>query len=293
MMRMELSMNGGKRVATGSEGQAGAGVLPVVLMMGIVLLLIQGTTWYRSKSGTSFLGSEKSKVQAMQLAEAGVEENIADLANRTVKPIGGMSDSSTYNHKPLHGGDYSSRITSVAMGTKADTVDVTSTGKIGSVMQTIRARLRLNKYPDSTHAILTHVEPETTAVIATLTRPDTTSDSITLSSAAMPAFTSTPAYTACIASAATKCSVCHLLGGDVTSKTVLNVSKGLPLNSHNSHVGDYITTDATCDMYKPLVSQTITIHTELDTTYSIVDMNVYDTTVVIDTAVKVQVLSWR
>jgi hypothetical protein len=286
-------MNGMNRISSVSQGQAGVGILPVVVVIGIVLLLIQGTTWYRSKSGTSFLGSEKNKVQAMQLAEAGVEENIADLANRTVKPVGGMSDSTTYNRKPLNGGNYSSRLTSVALGTNADTVDVTSTGRFGSVMQTIRARLQLNKYTDSALAILTHVEPETTAVIATLTRPDTTTDSTRLSSAAMPALTATPAYAACIASAATKCNVCHMLGGDVTTAGVLNVSKGFNLNSHNTHVGDYITTDMTCDMYKPVITQTITMLTRLDTTYTIVDKNVYDTTMVLDTAVKVQVLSWR
>jgi hypothetical protein len=286
-------MNGANRMAWESQGQAGAGLLPVILLLGIVLLLIQGTTWYRSKSGTNFLGSEKNKVQAMQLAEAGVEENIADLANRIVKPVGGMSDSSTYSNKPLNGGEYSSRITSVALGPNADTVDITSTGRFGSVMQTILARLRLNKYPDSSLAILTHVEPEITPVITTVTYPDTSTDTTTLSSSAMPAFTSTPAYTACIASAAAKCNVCHLAGGVVSTATVLNVSKGFPLNSHNSHVGDYLTTDATCDMYKPVISQTITFGTRLDTTFIVVDKNVYDTTVVIDTAVKVQVLSWR
>lgn len=281
------------RIASVNQGQAGVGILPIVVLTGIVLLLIQGTTWYRSKTGTSFLGSEKNKVQAMQLAEAGIEENIADLANRTVKPVGGMSDSSTYYRKPLDGGNYSSRLTSVALGGYADTVDVTSTGRFGSVMQTIRARLRLNKYMDSALAILTYVEPETTAVIATLTLPDTTLDSTRLSPAAMPAFISTPAYTACIASAATKCNVCHIAGGDVTTAMVLNVSKGFNLNTHNTHVGDYITTDATCDLYKPVISQTIAFRTVLDTTYTIVDKSIYDTTVVLDTAVRVQVLSWK
>jgi hypothetical protein len=257
------------------------------------MLLVQATTWYRSKSSAVFLGSEQKKVLAMQMAEAGVEENIADLAKRQVKVIAGMVDVSTYDHKSLNGGHYTSKLTAVAVGPKADTVDITSIGVIGSVRQTIQTRLRLNKYLDTTHTAISYVTPETTSVVASVSVPDTARDTTTLASSAMPAFTTTASYSACIASAATKCNVCHLLGGNVASAVVLNVLKGFNLNTHNTHVGDYVSLDGTCGLYKPVVSETITFHTESDTTFTIVDKTVYDTTAVIDTAIKVQILTWR
>lgn len=293
-MRMGPTMNVEKRTTADIRGQAGGVVLPVILSLGIVLLLVQGTTWYQSKSGTSFLGSEKNKVLAMQMAEAGVEENIADLAKRVVRVTNGMSGFPTYENKSLPGGRYSSTVTAVAVGPGPDTVDVMSMGFVGQVRQTIRARLRLNKYLDSSLAILVHAEPETTVVLDSVIVPDTL-ETVVLppDPSATPAITATAAYAACMAGAPPTCRVCHLpMAPSPAGRLVVTQAKAW-IASHNSHTGDYVTTDGTCDMYDTSQTQVISFHMKWDTTFVMVDKNVYDTTMVIDTAMKVQVLSWR
>ena len=67
----------------------------------------------------------------------------------------------------------------------------------------------------------------------------------------------------------------------------MNLSKGF-IASHNTHQGDYV---GNCSLYDTTTVTTVT--TKLDTTYAIVNKTKYDSAVVIDTAVKVQILSWR
>jgi hypothetical protein len=272
------------------NGQRGSAILSIVIGLGLVMLLVQGSTWYRSNEGVKFMGKEKKKVVAMQMAEAGVEENIADLAKRTVRPAAGVTDLVTYNQKALEGGRYSSTLSTVGVGPAADTVDVVSNGSVGSMQQSIRARLKLNKYLDTTLTVITYVEPETTSTVAMVTVTDVT-ESMPSSPAATPALNTTAAYSACISGAPSTCRVCHLpFRPDTLNMVVLTQSKGL-IPTHNSHLGDYITMDGTCDLYRKVT--TITYRSVLDTTYTIVDKNVYDSVAVVDTSVKVQVLSWR
>jgi hypothetical protein len=272
------------------RGQRGSAILSIVIGLGLVMLLIQGSTWYRSNEGVKFMGKEKKKVVAMQMAEAGVEENIADLAKRTVRPAAGVTDLVTYNQKALEGGRYSSTLSTVGVGPAADTVDVVSNGSVGSMQQSIRARLKLNKYLDTTLTVISYVAPETTATVTTAIVNDMTvippRDPST-----MPALNTTAAYTSCMSGAPSTCQVCHLPSRPLlTGKMVLTHAKAV-VGSHNSHLGDYVTLDGTCDLYDP--DTTYTPRSILDTTYAIVDKNVYDSVSVIDTSVKVQVLSWR
>jgi hypothetical protein len=272
------------------SGQRGSAILSIVIGLGLVMLLIQGSTWYRSNEGVKFMGKEKKKVVAMQMAEAGVEENIADLAKRTVRPAAGVTDLVTYNQKALEGGRYSSTLSTVGVGPAADTVDVVSNGSVGSMQQSIRARLKLNKYLDSTLTVISYVEPETTATVATVTVTDTT-ESMPRNPAATPALSTTPAYSACMFSASPTCRVCHLPNRPDTTDMYVVTQPRPTIPSHNSHLGDYISLDGTCDLYRRVM--TFTFRSVLDTTYTIVDKNVYDSVVVVDTSVKVQVLSWR
>ncbi|MEO6095055.1 MAG: hypothetical protein ABIW76_05055 [Fibrobacteria bacterium] len=231
----------GNRSDSIRRGEAGSGVLTVVAALGLILLLIQGSTFYRARGSAKFLGSEKSKVMALQMAEAGVEENIADLAKGTVVPTAGTSNLVTYDHKGLVGGNYTSKLSTVAMGagSSPDTVDLTSTGAVGTIQQTIQARLRLNKYSATT----------------TTTPADPTT---------MPPVTSTPEYAACVDPS---CRVCHLPNSPSPVGGMVNTQSKLSMVSHNSHVGDYITTNGTCDRYAAITSTA--------------------------NSVKVQILSWR
>ncbi|HKP97598.1 MAG TPA: hypothetical protein VJ385_17780 [Fibrobacteria bacterium] len=273
--------------------QSGGGMLTVVAVLGLLLMLVQGTVYYRSKAGAKFLGSEKNKVLAMQMAEAGVEENIADLAKRMTKVRAGLTDSTTYDHKTLEGGQYTSRLSTVGIGATADTVDLTSTGSVNKGSHTIQARLRLKKYIDTTKTPIMTVTPETTMAFGSHMAPKPDSTLTVTTPASLPAVHLTPAYAACMASPATKCDVCHMLGGNPATRVVLNVLKANIKPSHQTHIGDYVTTDGTCDLYTPHFTYTFTMVSVPDTTLTIVDKTTYDTTVVIDTAVKVQILSWK
>jgi hypothetical protein len=236
-------LNSGNRFEPIHHGQTGSGVLTVVAVLGLILLLIQGSTFYRARGSAKFLGSEKNKVIALQMAEAGVEENIADLAKGVVIPTSVTNNLVTYDQKALVGGSYSSRLSSVSIGAGAnpDTVDLTSTGVVGSVQQTIQTRLRLNKYSTTT----------------TITPPDPTT---------LPPVMTTPEWAAC--PTAGPCRVCHIPPGpNVAGRYVASGTKAVIGGVHNGHVGDYITTNSTCDRY--------------------------DASTVTGTSMKVQILSWR
>lgn len=271
------------------QSQAGGILLAVVTVLGVVMILVQGSVFYRAKGSANFVGSEKGKILAQQMAEAGVEDNIADLGSRKFKVTGSLNNYTTYDHKSLGDGSYTSQITTVGMGSAADTVDLRSTGVVGKGTQTVLTRLRLRKFMDTT---LTTASVDTTEMVTTIGShavPETTTTA-PMNPAAMPAVNTTAAYTSCMASALPKCDVCHLPGGVVAAATVLNIAKGLII-THKTHVGDYVTTDGTCDLYK--AKQTITFTMVPDTTTALVHHTVLDTTLAIDTAVKVQFLSWK
>ena len=273
----------------GRVSQRGAGLLGIIAIIGLVLAMVQGSLYYRSKTSQRFLGSERSKLLSQQIAEAGVEEIIADLGSRRLKVDPGMTQYVTYADRALGAGTYTTKVTAVATGPQNDTVDLYSQGIVSSYRQAITARLGLRKFLDTTFTPRDSIVKDTSISypIRDVARNDTTiQDPI-----AMPAVNTTPAYTACMASAASKCDVCHLFGADVTTAVVVNQLKATIATGHGSHQGDYVTTDGTCDIYKPKV--TTTYVTQVDTLLTILDRTVYDTTVSVDTAVKVQILSWK
>lgn len=276
----------------GAGRQAGAGLLTVVATLGLILLLIQGTSLYRSRASARFLGAEKNKLLAMQMAEAGVEVNIADIGKRKLRITDATIDTITYNHEPLGLGSYTSTLTTVATGPVSDTVDLLSTGNFGSGSHSVRARLKLNKYLDTTRTPIMIVTPTTSYTYSTRSVPDYDTTTVVMDPYSMPVLNTTPAYAACMSSPGHKCDICHLPGGDVSKSNVINVAKSA-IGTHVSHHGDYVTTDGTCDLYQPHDVITVSYRMVTDTTVVITDNTTYDTTIVIDTAVRVQVISWK
>ncbi len=275
------------------QGQAGGGMLTMVAVLGGILMLVQGTVYYKSKGSTRFLGSEKSKVLAQQMAEAGVEDNIADLGRRKIRIGPGFHDSTTHEGKHFGNGTYTTRLSMVGTGSDADTVDLVSTGSVGRGSQSVQARMKLRKVMDTTRTPRVTVKPETTYAYASRSQSDTLRDTVLFNAASLPALNMQAAYTACMNSSANKCDLCHLPPGNPSNVHVISVAKSAIRNSHVPHHGDYISTDGTCDLYKDRVNMSISMRTFIDTTRTIVDKTIYDTTVVIDTAVKVQILTWR
>ncbi|MEO7425480.1 MAG: hypothetical protein ABI036_09855 [Fibrobacteria bacterium] len=89
---------------------------------------------------------------------------------------------------------------------------------------------------------------------------DTTVTVSALDPNSVAALKTTPAYSSCMASTAKKCDVCHVPEGDAGKANVLNLLKTL-IPTHNGHHGDYVTTDHTCDLYKPKTTISISYHT--------------------------------
>jgi hypothetical protein len=272
--------------------QAGAGMLGVIALLGVSFVLVQGTLYYKSRASAAFIASEKNKVLAQQAAEAGVEENIADLGSRRVQPHAGMADFPTYTGRPVGAGTFTTSLSLVATGVEADTVELRSLGRVASQSQSVRAKLRIKRYIDTTLTPVMYMDPDTTVVSRVVTLPETTVTTVVQDPAAMPALNTTPAYQACVASAARKCDICHIPPGSFENRHVVNVNRH-SIDFHIDCHGDYVTTDGTCDLYKPrnVLSVAWTSTTLFDTT--IVDNTVYDTVVVIDTLAKVQILSWK
>lgn len=268
--------------------QAGGGILGVVAMVGVTFALVQGSLFYRAKSSIRFQAKEQNKVLAQQVAEAGVEENIADLGRRRIRPTMGMNDHVTYAGQSLGAGVFTTTLTTVAIGSDADTVDLTSQGQVASTSQEVRARLRLKRYMDTLRTPILTVKPEITKVF--FMRQDTTFTMVVQDPNTMPALNATPAYDACMNSSEKKCNVCHIPNGNPDNRHVIDVSKAA-INTHVDHHGDYVTTDGTCDIYNPRKEPSIT--NVPDSTVTIVDKTVYDTVLVIDTVAKVQILSWK
>lgn len=274
------------------NGESGGGLLVVVAVLGMLMVLVQGSMFYQAKTSAKFIASEKNQILAQQMAESGVEDNIAEIGRRQLIVTAGMVDYTTFDHKALGSGSYTSKLTTVSIGADADTVDLACLGVFGKSSQKIDARLRLKKYLDTTRTTLLRVIPETTLTIFSHIVPETTTTTTVMNPSSMPDLNTTSAYAACMASSSKKCDVCHLPGGDVSKANVINIAKPA-IGTHISHHGDYVTTDGSCDVYKPKITLSIHLKTILDTTLTITDRTTYDTTMVIDTVIKTQFLSWK
>jgi hypothetical protein len=276
------------------QSQSGGGLLSFVAMLGVLLVVVQGGLYYKAKGSAKFLGNEKTKVQALQLAEAGVEDNIASLGRRTLRVRQGLIDSVTFDGKAFGGGSYTTRLTSVGTGAASDTVELVSTGTVGRGSQTVRARMKLRKLIDTTRTPRVIVKPETTFTFLSRTASDTLRDTTVFDSNSVPQLDQQPAWTACMNSTQRFCDICHMPPGN-SVKTIPqshNKNSGA-IRTHIAHHGDYVSTDGTCDLFDPKVTLAISYRLITDTTLAIVDKTTYDTTVAIDTLVKVQILSWR
>jgi hypothetical protein len=256
------------------KAQFGGGLLPVVAAAGVVMVMTQGTMFYKAKSSATFLADERSKIMAQQAAEAGVESAIAAQA------------------EPVGRGTFTTRLTALALGPDGDTVNLQSDGQVGHKQRTVNAKLRLRNAFDTNQVILAETTPETTYTVTTHLFYDTTLTTTVQDPNAMPVLNTTAAYLACMSSGSKKCDICHLTSSDVHSAEVIEVAKAA-IHTHIGHHGDYVTTDGTCDIYQPQTTLNLTPRYGADTTLNITSTITYDTAMAIDTVVKVQVLSWR
>jgi hypothetical protein len=264
LTEMEMSFEAPK----GYKSQHGGGLLGVVAALGIAMVLVQGTMYYRASGSAKLVGSEKNKILAQQMAEAGVEANIADLGSRKVRVHAGI-DTATYDRKTLGDGDYSSRLTLVAAGDSADTVDLRTTGHIGSglasISQTVQTRLRVKK----------KIVSGSTSTMTIKIDTSKTQDPLSF-----PPLLTTQDYLDCKNGALPNCFVCHVpkdgAGVLLPKQRQLLWQPRIMIAAHGPHPGDYVTVagDVTCGRYA-----------WYDTTYSVAST--------VDTTILVKVLAWK
>lgn len=291
---MKKSLEGARSFAApeGENPEGGAGMIGIVAVMGLVFALVQGTLFYKTKTSARFLAGEKNKIVAQQVAEAGVEENIADLGSRKVIATSGMTEYTTYQTRSVGAGNFTSTLTTLGMGAEADTVLLKSHGRISATSQSVSAKLRVKRYVDTIQDTLSQSVTTWNNVTVIDTVRTISVTTVVQNPSAMPILNTTPAYNACMASAGKKCDVCHIPGGNPSNRHVININKNA-IHTHISHHGDYVTTDGTCDIYNPRVDSTV-VETYNSSTVSVpVVTIVLDTIQRIDTAAKVQILSWK
>ncbi len=291
-MEIETSESRIARQETRNKGQNGAGLLSIVTGMGVIAALVQGSLYYQAKSSNAFILSEAHKTLAREMAEAGIEANIADIGQGALTITEGMDSYATYDREALGDGAYSTNLSAVGTSPEMDTIDINSTGFFRSQSHSILARLKVRKYFDTVSTISMITAIDTNSVVEIISVPDTTVTVTQMDPADMPALNEQPAYDACLASSAKKCDICHIPSGNPDNRHVQSVSKSA-IDTHVDHHGDYVTTDGTCDMYDPVETLNITM------VASAVTVVTYDTTAVFDTALvisersKTQVLSWK
>ncbi len=281
-----------KIILSNCDPQFGGALLGAITTVGVIMVLVQGGLFYSAKESNRFILGEKNKVVAAQMAEAGVEDNIAEFGGRSIVVNNGMTDYVTFSNKQLGSGNYTTRITATGLGTDGDTVNLVSVGNAGGKTQSIQARLRLLYSIDSTSTPILKVTYDTTLTFNAKVVYDTTITKVTQDPNTMPDLDKTAAYAAFMGSGAKKANICHLPGGDASKANVIDVAKS-SIDMHIDHHGDYISTDGTCDIYKAKDVKTITSRTKIDTLRTIVQHNTYDSAFVLDTLTRVQVLSWK
>ncbi len=272
--------------------QFGGGLLPVVATVGVVMVMTQGTIYYKAKTSSKFLTTEKNKMLAQQVAEAGIENGISDLGSRRLIIADGMREQITAQNVSVGNGTFTTRLTTVGRGPQSDTVDFNSIGQVSANAKAVSARLKLTNVVDTSRVILTSSAPLITSRVVPQTVYTTTTTTTVQNPNTMPILNTTAAYTACMNGAPNKCNVCHIPGGNVGNRHVINIAKAA-INTHVSHHGDYVTTDGTCDIYQPQTVSVVTSSIVFQTVYDTTVVITYDTNTVIDTLTRIKVLSWR
>ncbi len=123
--------------------------LIAVTGMAIIYAVVHGSMNQSAESTHSHLTGETHKAIARQMAEAGIEENIADLGSGLFSISQNMHRQPTYEAKPLGEGQYTTHLTSLGFSENTDTVQIVAYGTYKGETQTIEANLRVNKYQDT------------------------------------------------------------------------------------------------------------------------------------------------
>lgn len=135
-------LHGSPFIGGGLCRERGAAALPIIITVAVAITLLQVPLLYKTKSGNKFSGMQKSNISAKSLAEAGIDEVISDIGQKSLV-VTAATDTIPYDDVGLGRGTYTTSVR--AYQTNPDRVEVVSTGKVGNSTQTIRAKMELVK----------------------------------------------------------------------------------------------------------------------------------------------------
>jgi len=138
MKRMEPKQT---RVPGGSR-QEGAAVLPIIIGIAVAITLVQVPLLFKTKSGNSFSGAQKSNISAKELAEAGIDALISDIGRQAII-VNSTTDTMPYVGKSLGRGSFSTKVKTYQMNPAR--VQVLSAGTVGNSSQSIEAKMEVVK----------------------------------------------------------------------------------------------------------------------------------------------------
>lgn len=187
------------------KAQTGASTLPFILFFAIVIALLQVPLLYKVRSGLKVSGTQKRTLASAMLAEAGIEDLIADIGTKAFKPQSGI-DTMWFNHKNLGQGTYSTRVNAPVAW---DTLQVNSTGYLNGRPKSVEAELWIER------SIRTQ--------------------------SSLPRLQDTPAFIAFMAlnPRPKKMDVCHIPPGNPANQHTINISVNA-VHTHTTHHGDYV-----------------------------------------------------
>jgi hypothetical protein len=122
--------------------QAGAAVLPIIIGVAVAITLLQVPILFKTKSGNSFSGAQKSNITAKEMAEAGIDAVISDIGRKALI-VRATTDTLPYSNVSLGRGRYSTQVKTYQLN--PDRVKVVSAGTVAGKSQTIEAKMELVK----------------------------------------------------------------------------------------------------------------------------------------------------
>jgi hypothetical protein len=126
----------------GYRTQSGVAVLPIIIGVAVAITLLQVPLLFKTKSGNSFSGAQKSNISAKEMAEAGIDAVISDIGRKAII-VRSTTDTLPYSGVALGRGNYSTQVKTYQLN--PDRVKVVSAGTVGGKSQSIEAKMELVK----------------------------------------------------------------------------------------------------------------------------------------------------
>lgn len=246
------------------NNQRGAALISLITMVALILGMVQATIYYSSYNSSKLSNIEKIKIQAQQLAEAGIDMNISDIGINKTK-LHKLLDTTTYDNKIIGNGTVTTKIKTISYSDTINIIDIYSTGVVSKVNRDIVVRMNIFKVFNDSN-ITTKLTTHSDTIIAYKIHTNNNSNK--------PLNNHT-----CNNVVEDKVSICHIPPGNPYNFHTITISSSA-VDAHLDH-GDVI---GECSN---------TRNEKIDTIFIITNTIKLDSVIVCDTTEKVKIISWK